>query len=108
MNWATNIVHVDTVEVCVNWFVKYEPVESIPVVQSSLVGDIYNGGQISRFSVVSDLIVFDDPQYCASGIFDDETGVIIIFYDQKPHEDHYLCVAYEIKSVNHDWLQEGF
>ena len=89
--------------------VVYEPIDLRPIVKGSLRGTIYNGDEEIQFRVSDAGVIFVSG---LSGNFNNITGVIKIFYNEKPHEENYLCVSYEHGEEDPpqklNWLQEGF
>lgn len=99
-------VHPDIIE---DKWVKYEPIEHVPAIKGSLSGTIYNGkGNQIAFHVLQNGIIVGN----CSGNFDNQTGIIKIFYDCQIHEENFLCVSYEQGDCElpqkSNWLQEGF
>lgn len=104
MNEYVNIDMMETEKLAV-----YEPIDLRPIVKGSLRGTIYNGDEEIQFRVSDAGVIF------VSGLignFNNITGVIKIAYNEKPHEENYLCVSYEHGEEDPpqklNWLQEGF
>jgi len=83
------------------WIVEYEPLDSIPVVQGTLEGILSN-------NFVSAVRLHNENN---DVFLNERTGVITIAFNDKPNDEHYLCVSYESGENYHqkvNWLQEGF
>ena len=99
-------VHPDIID---DKWVKYEPIERIPAIKGSLKGTIYNGSDsLITFHPLPDGRITGN----CSGFFDNQTGIIKIFYDRQIHEENFLCVSYEQCDYElpqkSNWLQGGF
>jgi len=98
-------------DVTVGWLALYEPIELRPVVKGSMRGHIYNGDEVLEFRVSNDGTILGRG-FVRSGFFNNDAGVIKIFYHDKPHEENYLCISYEHGEDDppqkSNWLQEGF
>jgi len=72
------------------WIVEYEPLNSIPVIQGSVVGILHN-----NCAPASHFICSHDRNGALISKLNEYTGVITAVFDDEPNNEHYLYVNYE-------------